>query len=58
MAQINIYGTLVNDTKEPICRADQVIDSATGKYISELLGESDELQAISEQEIEALISGI
>ncbi len=56
MANINTYGTLVNDSKEPICRADQVIDPKTGKYVSELVSGRDVHQAISEQEIEAMIS--
>lgn len=31
MAQINIYGTLHNDTGEPIVEADQVYDTRDGK---------------------------
>lgn len=39
MAEIKIYGTLKNDTGEPIASADQIIDIATGKMVSELLGQ-------------------
>lgn len=37
MADISIYGTLVNETGEAIARADQVIDPVTGRMVSELL---------------------
>ncbi len=57
MANINIYGTLINDSKEPICRADQVIDPATGKYMSELLEDPDQHECITEDEIAQIISG-
>lgn len=37
MAEIKIYGTLVNDTAEAIARTTQVIDPATGKNVNELI---------------------
>lgn len=39
MAEIKIYGTFKNDTGEPIASSDQIIDPATGKMVSELLGQ-------------------
>lgn len=38
MAEIKIYGTLVNDTAEAIARTTQVIDPATGKNVNEMIG--------------------
>lgn len=37
MAEIKIYGTLVNDTAEAIARTTQVIDPATGKNVNEMI---------------------
>lgn len=37
MAQISIYGTLVNDTGEPIANADQIYDRESGKMLSEII---------------------
>ncbi len=37
MAEINIYGTLVNDTAEAIAHTTQVIDPATGKNVNEMI---------------------
>lgn len=37
MAEIKIYGTLVNDTAEAIARTTQVIDPTTGKNVNELI---------------------
>lgn len=39
MAEIKIYGTFKNDTGEAIASSDQIIDPATGKMLSELLGQ-------------------
>lgn len=39
MAEIKIYGTLKNDTGEPIATADQILDPDSGKYLNELLGQ-------------------
>lgn len=39
MDYIKIYGTLKNDTGEPLASADQIVDPATGKMLSELLGQ-------------------
>lgn len=40
MADIKIYGTLKNDTAEPIAYASQVIEEESGKTVSELLAEA------------------
>lgn len=40
MAEIKIYGTLVNDTAEAIARTTQVIDPATGKNVNEMIADS------------------
>lgn len=37
MAEIKIYGTLVNDTAEAIAKTTQVIDPATGKNVNEMI---------------------
>lgn len=37
MAEIKIYGTLVNDTAEAIAKTTQVIDPTTGKNVNELI---------------------
>lgn len=37
MAEIKIYGTLVNDTAEAIARTTQVIDPASGKNVNEMI---------------------
>lgn len=37
MAEIKIYGTLVNDTADSIARTTQVIDPATGKNVNEMI---------------------
>lgn len=39
MADIPIYGTLVNDTDGIIARADQIKDPRTGKVLTEVLDE-------------------
>ena len=39
MAEIKIYGTLKNDTGEPIVTTDQVFDRERGKYLNELIGD-------------------
>lgn len=39
MDYIKIYGTLKNDTGGPLASADQIVDPATGKMLSELLGQ-------------------
>ena len=39
MDYIKIYGTLKNDTGGPLATADQIVDPATGKMVSELLGQ-------------------
>lgn len=39
MDYIKIYGTLHNDTGGPLASADQIVDPATGKMVSELLGQ-------------------
>lgn len=62
MAEIKIYGTLSNDTGEPIAKADQVIDPATGKMVSELLAEgtggTTDMQEITAEEIDTLIAEV
>lgn len=61
MAEIKIYGTLSNDTGEPIAKADQVIDPATGKMVSELLAEGTggtDMQEITAEEIDTLIAEV
>lgn len=40
MDYIKIYGTLKNDTGGPLASADQIVDPATGKMLSELIGQS------------------
>lgn len=56
MADIKIYGTLKNDTGEPIVYASQVVDSGSGKTVLELLdGASPEL-ATETEAIEAVDS--
>lgn len=37
MAEIKIYGTIINDTAEAIARTTQVIDPATGKNVNEMI---------------------
>lgn len=37
MAEINIYGTLVNDTAEAIAKTTQVCDPTTGKNVNEMI---------------------
>lgn len=37
MADIKIYGTLKNDTGEPIAYASQVVDDESGKTVVELI---------------------
>lgn len=37
MANIPIYGTLINDTDGIIARADQILDPRTGKLLTEAL---------------------
>lgn len=39
MDYIKIYGTLKNDTGGPLASADQIVDPATGKMLSELIGQ-------------------
>lgn len=39
MDYIKIYGTLKNDTGGPLATADQIVDPATGKMLSELIGQ-------------------
>ena len=39
MAEIKIYGTLKNDTGEPIVTTDQVFDTSRGKYLNQLIGD-------------------
>ena len=39
MAEIKIYGTFKNDTGEPLASADQIVDPATGRMLSELIGQ-------------------
>jgi hypothetical protein len=60
MADIKIYGTLKNDTGEPIAYASQVIDEATGKTIDELLSGSGSIDAneISDDTINELAKEI
>jgi hypothetical protein len=56
MAEIKIYGTLKNDTGEPIVYASQVTDETTGKTILELLESSgagsESVEAMTSKEIE------
>ena len=54
MAKIKIYGTLHNDTGEPIASADQIVDPATGKMVSELLGQGGE--SMTDEDVENLLS--
>ena len=57
MADIKIYGTLRNETGEPIARADQVLDPESGKMISELLHECvTPGESMTDADVEQMIS--
>lgn len=68
MADISIYGTLVNDTGEPIARADQIADPRTGKLLTEILdelpkgggtgGECPTLRELTAEEIREIANNI
>lgn len=58
MEKIKIYGTLTNDTGEPIATADQIVDTREGKGNRKLTAILDDLEAdegaveeLTEQEI-------
>lgn len=65
MALINIYGTLHNDTGEPIAEAQQIYDTREGKNecLTDILDgiktvTSDPPQGFTDEEISALIQEI
>ena len=60
MANIKIYGTLLNDTKEPIAYASQIVDEETGKNVLELISDaaSDANEYMTDEDADALVNSI
>lgn len=60
MADIKIYGTLRNDTAEPIAYASQVVDEESGRNVAELLKEAggDRNEYMTDAEASSLIEEV
>lgn len=61
MDYIKIYGTLKNDTGGPLASADQIVDPATGKMVSELLGQGStgtDIEYMTDDDVTAALAAL